>query len=148
MPIRPSEDELLARLKWFVKLRWLFLLGLAAVLFSAVRFFHLKMAIIPIVIVAGLVLIYNTAFYLYHRLVRDKKGRDFALKGLRVESNLQIGSDLLALVFLVHFTLFCLANRKPIKVYSVIFTLFQLFEQEVYNTFRQKDHSRQIVLEY
>ena len=104
MPIRPSEDELLARLKWFVKLRWLFLLGLAAVLFSAVKVFHLKMEIIPIIVVAGLVLLYNTAFYLYHRLVRDKKGREFALKGLRVESNLQIGSDLLALVFLVHFT--------------------------------------------
>jgi hypothetical protein len=69
MPIRPSEDELLARLKWFVKLRWLFLLGLAAVLFSAIRFFHLKMAIVPITVVAGLVLIYNTAFYLDRKSV-------------------------------------------------------------------------------
>jgi len=101
---KPPLEELLARLKWFVKLRWLFLLGLAGVLFSAAQFFHLQLDWPPILIIAGIVLLYNTGFYFYHRQVREKKGKDAAFRGLRLEANLQIGFDLLALVFLVHYT--------------------------------------------
>jgi len=104
MAIRPSEEELLARLNWFVKLRWLFLLGLAGVLFFAVKVFGLEMEVVPIAVIAGIVMLYNLGFYIFHREVREKKGREAAFRGLRVESNLQVGFDLAALIFLVHFT--------------------------------------------
>jgi len=103
MPIRPSEDELLARLRWFVGLRWLFLAGLAGVLFFAVKIFDLEMKVRLILVVACIVMMYNLGFYIFHRYYREQ-GRDAAFRGLRLESNLQVGFDLLALVFLVHFT--------------------------------------------
>jgi signal transduction histidine kinase len=104
MPKSPSLDELLSRLKWFVQLRWLFLLGLAGLLFFATYVFHVSLAFKPVVIIASLVLIYNTGFYCLHHYVREQRGAVAAFRGLRLEANLQIGLDLLALVFLIHYT--------------------------------------------
>lgn len=104
MPKSPSLEELLSRLKWFVQLRWLFLLGLAGLLFFATYVFHVSIPLKPVLIVAFWVLFYNLGFYCFHRYVRENKGKDFAFRDLRLEANLQIGLDLLSLVFLIHFT--------------------------------------------
>jgi signal transduction histidine kinase len=99
----PTEEELLSRLRWFVKLRWLFLVGLAGVLFFAVRVFGLGLKLTPLLIISGIMLVYNLGFYLTHQVVRRKSGREATARGLRIEANLQIGLDLLALIFLIHF---------------------------------------------
>jgi signal transduction histidine kinase len=104
MPKSPSLEELLSRLNWFVQLRWLFLLGLAGLLLFATYVFHVAIALGPVLITASCVLVYNLGFYCIHRYVREKQGKDLAFQGLRLEANLQIGLDLLALVFLIHFT--------------------------------------------
>jgi len=100
----PTEQELLVRLKWFVQLRWLFLLGLATALFFAVKVFGLGMNLTPILIVVIAVVIYNFVFYFLHRSRNRHPEREVTLRGLRIEANLQIGLDLLSLIFLVHFT--------------------------------------------
>jgi signal transduction histidine kinase len=100
----PREQELFARLEWFIKLRWLFLLTLAGLMFFALKVFHLQLWITPIVIIAAVVLVYNLGFFIFHYQAR--KHQDWAVghRGLRLEANFQIGLDLLALVFLIHFS--------------------------------------------
>ena len=100
----PTEEELLARLQWLVKLRWLFLFGLGAVLFFATKVFDLEMKLTPLSVIAGAVSIYNLGFYLLHRYIRPKYVKETTYRGLRIEANFQIGLDLLALIFLIHFS--------------------------------------------
>jgi len=104
--LKPTEEELLSRLRWFVQLRWLFLLGLAGVIFFAAKIFKLQVEHnwIPIYLIGIAVLFYNTGFFLLHRLVRDHIEKRASARGLRIEANLQIGLDLLALVFLIHYS--------------------------------------------
>ncbi len=108
MPYRavfaPTQQELLSRLNWFVKLRWLFLLGLAGVLFFADKVFSIQLMFWPVVFIGAIVLIYNLGFFYLHYWMRFKSGRQVTLRGLRIEANLQIGLDLLCLVFLIHFS--------------------------------------------
>jgi signal transduction histidine kinase len=99
-----TEEELLSRLNWFVKLRWLFLLGLGGVLFFAIKVFKLEMELAPIVLIAVIVLVYNSGFFFLQKVVREKWSREATVRGLRIEANLQIGLDLLALVLLIHFS--------------------------------------------
>jgi signal transduction histidine kinase len=102
--LSPTEEELLSRLSWFVKLRWLFLLGLGGVLFFAVYVFKLEINLGPIILIAAIVLLYNIGFFTLHRLAREKSPLRVTIHGLRVEANLQIGLDLLALIFLIYYS--------------------------------------------
>ncbi len=102
--LSPTEEELFSRLQWFVKLRWLFLLGLGALLFFATQILKLRMHLFPILIIAGLVLLYNLGFFLLQRLIRTPPLSVATARGLRIEANFQIGLDLLALVLLIHFS--------------------------------------------
>ena len=102
--LSPTEEELLSRLQWFVKLRWLFLLGLGGLLFFATQVLKLGMNLFPILVVAGLVLLYNIGFFLLQRLIRNPPLSVATARGLRIEANFQIGLDLLALVLLIHFS--------------------------------------------
>jgi len=100
----PTEEELLSRLNWFVKLRWLFLLGLAGVLFFAYKVFQIRFHILSLAIIGSIVLIYNLGFFLLHNWIRKKPGFEITQRRLRIEANLQIGLDLLCLVFLIHYS--------------------------------------------
>lgn len=100
----PTEAELLSRLTWFVKLRWLFLLGLAVVLFFAVKVFQVGVDLAPILVIGSIVIIYNICFYSIHRRMRRAAVKEVTSRDLRIEANLQIGLDLLCLVFLVHYS--------------------------------------------
>ncbi|HUT55802.1 MAG TPA: ATP-binding protein [bacterium] len=95
----PREQELLERLDWFVKLRWLFLLGLAALIFFSVRVFGLELDLHAIGPIAAAVLLYNIGFFVLHLFQSRFKRTPLSL---RIEANLQIGLDLLALVLLIH----------------------------------------------
>ena len=97
------EQELFSRLEWFVKLRWLFLLALAAVLFFARAFFHLEVHLFPILIISAAVLVYNLGFLVFHWRVKARAGQ-LTSRNLRLEANFQIGLDLRALVMLIHYS--------------------------------------------
>ena len=99
---KPSEDELQARLGWFVQLRWVFLFVLTLMLFFAVRVFNLKLPLVPIILIASAVFMYNCVFYLLHTVFFAQYKP--SAQHLRVEANLQIGLDLLALIFMVYFS--------------------------------------------
>jgi signal transduction histidine kinase len=94
------EEELLARLDWLIRLRWLFLLGLS--LMTAVTGLLLEI-VLPyreILGMGGFILAYNIALSLYRSLFTMNRLPDF--RATRIEANLQIGMDLLALTAIIH----------------------------------------------
>jgi len=99
---KPTEDELLLRLEWFVHLRWLFLLVLGILVFCATHYFRLRLHLTPIILIACIVLIYNGVFLFLHRVVWA--ARKPSSRNIRIEANLQIGLDLLALAWMIHFS--------------------------------------------
>ncbi len=103
MPYRSlREEELFIRIEWFIKLRWVFVIGLAFTIFVATQIFNVDLPLSKILTILVVVVVYNTALYLFHRFSGQRLVDD--PRRMRIETNLQIGLDLLALTFLIHFS--------------------------------------------
>jgi signal transduction histidine kinase len=96
------EDELRARLGWFIQLRWGFLGGLGLVLLITGPLLGLSLPYGRLVTVGAIVAAYNGALYLHHRI--GGRGEPPGPRAIRAEASLQIGLDLLALTALLHFS--------------------------------------------
>ncbi len=94
-PLMPEEAS--ARICWFIRLRWLAAAGV--LVFVAVGHFLLRLefAVLPLVVIAISIALYNVGFLVLARKIQpvDKWGGRFAL--------LQVGIDILALTFLMHY---------------------------------------------
>ena len=93
------QQELLHLLRWFIRVRWLFVAGLAAI-FAGGLVFHLALPLTDVAVVGLTVLTYNILFYLFHDDPPGAPLRD--LGACRAEAALQIGLDLVALTVVVH----------------------------------------------
>ena len=58
-----SEQELSARLDWFIRLRWVFLLGLSLIIGLTGLLLRIALPYRQILLVGGIIFAYNTAFY-------------------------------------------------------------------------------------
>jgi len=96
------EEELLIRVGWIVKIRWLFLAGLAILIVTGRYLFGIGFPFSKALTVWGVVLFYNLGFDLYHRLYKIRLTPDLTIS--RIEAYLQIGLDLSSLTFLIHFS--------------------------------------------
>lgn len=93
---------LVERLFWFIKLRWIAVLGVAAVSFLSREVFRIN---IPVNIIYAFILIlvlYNLAVYLLVSYLDKKKAT--TVFWLHFLANFQVSFDLLTLSFLIHFT--------------------------------------------
>ena len=81
-----SEEELFARLDWFIRLRWLFLLGLSLMVAVASQLPGITLPYRQILEVGGAILAYNTALYLYHSFFTRKRPPHIPPPGLRPTS--------------------------------------------------------------
>jgi signal transduction histidine kinase len=97
-----SEEELFTRLEWFIRLRWMFLLGLGLLVVVAGQLPGIALPTPQILGVGGIILTYNTTLYLYHLLYIRKRPPDPI--ATRIEANLQIGMDIAALTAMIHFS--------------------------------------------
>lgn len=103
MPYRSlREEELLIRVGWIVKIRWLFLAGLAVTLLTSHYVLGIGFPVHKALIVWAVILLYNLGFYFYQRHYRNRSDPDPTIS--RIEAHLQIGMDLLSLTFLLHFS--------------------------------------------
>ncbi len=103
MPDRSlREEELLVRVGWIVKIRWLFLAVLAVTIVTGRYVFGIRFPVGRVLLVWGVILLYNAAFDLYHRFLKSGSAPNLTIS--RIEAYLQIGMDLSALTFLIHFT--------------------------------------------
>ncbi|MFH1434388.1 MAG: hypothetical protein ABIJ56_01605, partial [Pseudomonadota bacterium] len=80
-------------MKWFIQLRWIFLVGLFLTVFSAAFIFDVALPLDRIIVVGIIVLVWNSAlYYLYSTF---KWWLDAHSRINRFMANLQIGLDLL-----------------------------------------------------
>jgi signal transduction histidine kinase len=94
------DHELVERLGWFIRVRWLLVAGLGvAVPWSALL--ALDMPLGRALAVGAAVAAYNGAFAAHHRRLRGRPAP--SARACRVEAGLQIGLDLAALTALIHF---------------------------------------------
>lgn len=94
------EEELLARLDWFIRLRWVFLIGLTLMIAVTSQLLGIALPYPHILAVGGIIFAYNTGFYLYHSFYTRQRPPD--IHATRIEANLQIGTDILALTAMIH----------------------------------------------
>jgi signal transduction histidine kinase len=97
-----SGAELFARLDWFIRLRWVFLLGLSLMVLVTSQLLRLDLPYRRILVVGGIVLAYNTGLYLYHSFFTRKSPPN--ITATRIEANVQIGTDIAALTAIFHFS--------------------------------------------
>ncbi|HSB82259.1 MAG TPA: ATP-binding protein [Candidatus Methylomirabilis sp.] len=97
-----SKEELFVRLEWFIRLRWVFLLGLGLSIALTRLVLSIALPYRHILVLGGIVLAYNTALYLHHSFFTRNRPPD--ITAARIEANIQIGADLLALTAMIHFS--------------------------------------------
>ena len=93
------HQELLHLLRWFIRVRWLFLAGLAAIATGA-HLFHLALPLLGAALIGLVVLSYNVLLFLLHDGPPGVPPPSFA--ACRIEAAVQVGLDLVALTVLVH----------------------------------------------
>jgi signal transduction histidine kinase len=100
----PFEAELIARIGWLIRLRWLATIGtMLGIVFGAL----LLPSVLPTVAVLGVVAfiaLYNLGFSLQLRSLRAEPSGAERLRRAAASAYAQIGLDLLTLAALVHFT--------------------------------------------
>jgi signal transduction histidine kinase len=99
----PEEAALLMRLRVFVNMRWLAIIGVVIATLVASLVFNIDFPTLPVYIICPLIALYNLAlFYQLRRLSREKHG--LVIHRARNSSNIHILLDLVALTALLHFT--------------------------------------------
>jgi signal transduction histidine kinase len=100
----PLETELIERLDWLIRLRWLAVLAGGAALVLATVLYPGGLRLVPLGVVIILIALYNIPLLLYAR--RLKKSQDGAspLRTATQFACVQIILDLLALAALIHFS--------------------------------------------
>ena len=99
----PEEAALLMRLRVFVNMRWLAIVGVIIATLVASQVFNIDFPTLPVYIICPLIALYNLAlFYQLRRLSREKHG--LVIHRARNSSNIHILLDLVALTALLHFT--------------------------------------------
>jgi signal transduction histidine kinase len=99
----PEEAALLMRLRVFVNMRWLAILGIIGATVAASLVFQVGFPTIPVYIICVFLALYNLVFlYQTQRLSREKTG--MVVTRARTYGYVHIFFDLIALTILIHFT--------------------------------------------
>ena len=99
----PEEAALLMRLRVFVTMRWIAIVGVVAGTLVASEVLHIGFPTLPVYIICPVIAIYNVVFHFQLRAIgREKPGT--IIHKARTYGNAHILLDLLALSVLLHFT--------------------------------------------
>jgi signal transduction histidine kinase len=101
MPRELAEEELFERIGWFIRLRWLAVLGAAVVLLTAWYLLGVRFSAGHLATVLLAVLFYNAVFALVANLMQKQRRVTTTL--IVRFANVQISMDLIALALLIHF---------------------------------------------
>ncbi len=90
-------EKVAARIKWFIRLRWLAAVGVFVFIMVGRFLLRLEFAFLPLALVGVSIVLYNTGFLFIARRIQSegKWGERFA--------SLQVGMDILALTVLMHY---------------------------------------------
>jgi len=116
----PIETELIERIAWLIRLRWLAILGTGLALVLAWLLYPGQLALLPLAIVTLVILLYNTQFFFYARALEQSLAGKARLRHATRFAYVQIILDLLALAALIHFSG---GAENPMAVFFVFHTI-------------------------
>ncbi len=114
VPIAPEQgarrtalmrlEELSARNRWLVKLRWMALAALAGVTALSVLVLHLPVSPVALIAIGGVILAYNFVFGTLCRKIPSPTDMEGSLKNANRLATLQMVVDIVMLTTLLHFS--------------------------------------------
>jgi signal transduction histidine kinase len=116
----PFEAELIQRIGWLIRLRWLAVFGTGVALVLAWLLYPDELALTPLVIVTLLIALYNTQFFFYARTLKLSHAGNLRLRHAIQFAHVQIILDLFALAVLIHFSG---GVENPIALFFVFHTI-------------------------
>jgi signal transduction histidine kinase len=99
----PFEAELIARIGWLIRLRWLATIGTALAILIGALLLPGALPMAALLGVTAFIALYNLGFSLQLRTLRAEPSGAERLRHAAASAHAQIGLDLLALAALVHF---------------------------------------------
>jgi signal transduction histidine kinase len=99
----PFESELIARIGWLIRLRWLAIFGMALFLGLATLWLPDVLPLTSLLLVIALIALYNLLFFLYLQSLRSGPSGAVRLKHATLFAYVQIALDLVALAAVLHF---------------------------------------------
>jgi signal transduction histidine kinase len=98
------HDELVERIGWLIRIRWLAAIGVTVTILVADRLFNLLIDTQILLLFSAFIFFYNLLFRLFFRSLRNNE--EDPLKHVRAErfANLQISIDLIVLTALIYFS--------------------------------------------
>ena len=99
----PEEAALLKRLRVFVTMRWIAVVGVVVATVVASRVLDIGFPLLPVYIIWPVIGLYNVVFYFQLRSLKAEKPGEIVHKA-RAYGNVHIFLDLLALTVLLHYT--------------------------------------------
>ncbi|MFA4842804.1 MAG: HAMP domain-containing sensor histidine kinase [Candidatus Omnitrophota bacterium] len=98
-----TQEGLIERISWLIKLRWLAIPGVIFVVFLTTQVFKLSLPLQPLLLVSLILCVYNLIFLFFARKLRKQYSAKNFLLANRI-ANLQISLDLAFLTTLIHFS--------------------------------------------
>ena len=95
--------ELRERIQWLIRLRWIAIAGVFITITGGRYLLHMDLALLPLYLGNGLLLIYNFVFYLYDRARHHAHQVTYGYQKAAFLANLQIALDLFLLSWFIHF---------------------------------------------
>lgn len=99
----PEEATLIMRIRVFVNMRWLAILGIIVATITASSLFHIGFPTLPVYIICAFIALYNLVF-LYQTRSLSKGEPGLLVARARTYGYIHISLDLIALTVLLHFT--------------------------------------------
>jgi signal transduction histidine kinase len=100
----PSERELIRRLEWLIKLRWLAAGGVMIVTLGARYILGIDLDL-PLLLGGGAAMfLYNESFFFYNERLKAGRNSDGWFDKAYFFANIQIAADIVALAYLLHFS--------------------------------------------
>jgi signal transduction histidine kinase len=100
----PLETELIGRIGWLIRLRWLAVLGMALALALSWLLYPGQLPLLPLALITLVIGVYNTQFFFYARALGQGEASSGLLGHAARFACLQIVVDMLALAALLHFS--------------------------------------------
>lgn len=97
------EEKLKGQLDWFIRLRWIAVLGVFAVLLLSRYIFEIRLPYGALYAGGAILLLYNIAFFFYNQKLRLQFITENWWKKANCFANTQISADLIMLVCFIHF---------------------------------------------
>ena len=99
----PEEKALILRLRLYVQVRWLVIIGVIGATLIATLVFQISFPTLPVYIICAVIAFYNLLLYHWtQRLKAEETG--FVIKKAETYGNIQILLDLVTLTVLIHYT--------------------------------------------